>query len=122
VTRFWADTSTAMPNTLNSSSEWYSPCPALRGAGLRSDRITQAIAAAANTMSSTSASPSIASAPEMIDAGWFRREIASPIDTASARTVTSGTTRSRATVPNRPISSTTSAPPARISRGMNAPQ
>jgi hypothetical protein len=69
VIRSCAATSTAIPRTLNISSEWYSPCPALDGARVGNDMITQAIAATANTRSSTSASPSIRSAPWTIVAG-----------------------------------------------------
>ena len=63
VTRFCAETSTAIPSTLNSSSEWYSPWPALDGARVGSDITTQASAATAKIRSSTSARSSIRSAP-----------------------------------------------------------
>ena len=68
-TRFWADTNTAIPSTLNRSNAKYSPCPDSRGAIARQDISTVAIPATANSMSSSRARSSIRSAPEMIDAG-----------------------------------------------------
>ena len=73
-----------MPSTLNRISELYSPWPALRGAASRRESTTAAIADTAKIMSSTRASPSTASAPEMIDAGWFRRVTSMTIEATSA--------------------------------------
>ena len=49
------------------------------GRPTRHESSTAAIAAAANSMSSSSARSSIRSAPEMIEAGWWKRQIARPI-------------------------------------------
>ena len=111
-----------MPSTLKRRSELYSPWPALRGAASRRESTTAAIADTAKIMSSTRASPSTASAPEMIDAGWFSRVASMTIEATSAAIVTSGTTVVRATGPSRPMISTTSAPTPRMTNGMNAAQ
>ena len=121
VIRFWAATNTAIPSTLNRSSAWYSPWPDMRGAAARHDISTAAMPATANSMMSSSERSSIRSAPEMIDAGWWKRQIAAAIDSANVSSVSPGTIFSRITAGrNRPTSSTTKPPTARTSSGENA--
>ncbi len=113
VTSSCAETRIAIPSTLNSSSEWYSPCPASRGARARQDMITVASAATAQIMSISRARSSIASAPETIEAGLLKRQISVPIAPARTSSASVGTTRSRTTaLRSNPASSTISAPPA----------
>ena len=75
VTRFWAETSTAIPSTLNSSSEWYSPCPASRGAA-RAPRQQHGGDRRRRRRSGRGSAPGrrSRSAPEMIDAWWSKRD------------------------------------------------
>ena len=108
MTRFWEETNTAIPIALNSSNEWYSPCPDSRDATPPHDSSTVAIPATANSMSSVSDSLSIASASETIDAGWSKRQIAHPSIAANPTIARIGITRSRTSgLRSSPTSSST---------------